>query len=140
MRALCSYCIWGYNLFVFFLNLCECLVAQCVNFIIYFTIMNKIYSEPVSKAQLLITGVKEQAMFLEKKGIVVDVEKLQQLCVALEEVGIAQEAAEENLKTIRAKAHSCLDELKECYAVAKSPIKQNFSPETWLSFGVPDKK
>ena len=38
--------------------------------------MNKIYSEPIAKAQSLVVGVKAQADVLQKKGIVVDVERL----------------------------------------------------------------
>lgn len=102
--------------------------------------MNKIYSEPVIKAQSLVAGVKAQADVLQKKGIVIDVAKLQELCAALEKAGAAQDAAEEKLKEARAVAHACLEELKECYTASKSPIKQNYPPETWLSFGVVDKK
>lgn len=102
--------------------------------------MNKIYLEPITKAQSLVAGVKAQVDVLQKKGIVVDVEKLQQLCVSLEEAGAAQDVAEEKLKEARAMAHNCLEELKACYSDSKSPIKQNFPPETWLSFGIVDKK
>lgn len=102
--------------------------------------MNKIYSEPITKAQSLVAGVKAQADVLQKKGIVVDVEKLKALCSSLEEAGAAQDAAEEKLKHARAVAHGCLEELKACYSDSKAPIKQNFPPEVWLSFGVVDKK
>lgn len=102
--------------------------------------MNKIYLEPISKAETLINGVKKQAEVLQKKGIVIDVERLQELCRALEKSGAEQESAEERLKEMRAAAHKCLDDLKEFYTISKNPIKQNFSPETWYSFGVIDKK
>lgn len=102
--------------------------------------MNKIYLEPIAKAQSLVVGVNSQADVLQKKGIVVDVEKLQQLCSALEEAGAAQDAAEERLKEARAVAHSCLEKLKEVYTESKTPIKQCFLTESWLSFGVVDKK
>lgn len=102
--------------------------------------MNKIYLEPIAKAQSLVAGVKAQADVLQKKGIAVDVAKLQELCVALEEAGAAQDAAEEKLKEARTAAHNCLEALKGLYSESKTPIKQNFPPETWLSFGVVDKK
>lgn len=102
--------------------------------------MNKIYSEPITKAQSLVAGVKAQSDVLQKKGIIIDVDRLQALCVALEEAGVAQDIAEEKLKEARAVAHNCLEELKACYSDSKSPIKQSFPPETWLSFGVVDKK
>lgn len=102
--------------------------------------MNKIYSEPVEKAQSLVAGVKAQADVLQKKGIAIDVARLQELCTALVEAGAAQDVAEEKLRQARATAHDCLAALKEFYTESKSPIKQNFAPECWLSFGLVDKK
>ena len=122
---------------------CKVLDYRCDStcfLIIILLFMNKIYLEPIAKAQSLVAGVKAQADVLQKKGIVVDVERLQALCSSLEQAGAAQDAAEEALKEARAVAHNCLEELKACYGDSKSPIKQCFPPETWLSFGVPDKK
>ncbi|MBR6692168.1 MAG: hypothetical protein IKL75_05985 [Bacteroidaceae bacterium] len=102
--------------------------------------MNKIYSEPIAKAESLIEGVCNQTELLAKKGIVVDVDILRQACRALEEAGAAQDAAEAKLKEARDAAHECLEKLKEALVVSKTPIKQNFSPEVWLSFGLADKK
>ena len=122
---------------------CKVLDYRCDStcfLIIILLFMNKIYLEPIAKAQSLVAGVKAQADVLQKKGIVVDVERLQALCSSLEQAGAAQDAAEEALKEARAVAHNCLEELKACYSDSKSPIKQCFPPETWLSFGVPDKK
>lgn len=102
--------------------------------------MNKIYSEPVVKAMTLVEGVKKQADLLQKKGITVDVDKLQELCRELEQAGKAQDEAEAKLKDARLCAHGCLEALKELYTASKMPIKQNFPPETWSVFGVLDKK
>lgn len=102
--------------------------------------MNKIYLEPIAKAQSLVAGVKVQADVLQKKGISIDVDRLQQLCQALENAAVAQDSAEEKLKEARAVAHNCLEELKGFFIECKAPIKQNFTPECWLSFGVVDKK
>ena len=44
------------------------------------------------------------------------------------------------LKEAREVVHACLEELKEVFNAAKAPIKQNFPPEVWLSFGIQDKK
>lgn len=102
--------------------------------------MNKIYLEPVEKAQNFIEGVKKQQNLLVKSGIIVDVEELSRLCEALKEAGRRQEEAEEQLRIVREKAHSELNALKDLYSASKAPIKQNFPQETWLSFGLVDKK
>ena len=102
--------------------------------------MNKIYLEPIAKAESLVEGVKKQADALAKKGIVVDVDRLSSVCVALVQAGEAQDAAEVKLKEAREKAHASLEELKELFNASKAPIKQSFSPEMWLSFGIQDKK
>lgn len=102
--------------------------------------MNKIYQEPINKAESLIVGVKKCADSLAKKGIVINVDALSNACRALEDAGAAQDAAEVKLKEVRETAHRCLDELKEIFNASKAPIKQNYSPEAWASFGITDKK
>ena len=102
--------------------------------------MNKIYQEPIKKAELLIDGVKSCADSLLKKGISIDVEALGSACRALEEAAVAQDEADAKLKYAREAAHKCLDELKEIFNASKAPIKQNYAPEAWLSFGIQDKK
>ena len=89
-------------------------------------IMNKIYSEPILKAESLVEGVKTQADLLAKKGIVIDVDALSVACRALEQAGAEQDAAEAKLKEAREAAHARLEELKTLFVVSKSPIKQNF--------------
>lgn len=105
-----------------------------------YIVMNKIYSEPILKAESLVEGIKTQADLLAKKGIVIDVDALSAACRALEQAGAEQDAAEAKLKEAREAAHARLEELKTLFVVSKSPIKQNFPPEVWLSFGVLDKK
>lgn len=102
--------------------------------------MNKIYLEPISKAESLVDGVRKQAGVLAKNGIVIDVEALSAACRALEEAGAAQDAAEAKLKEARDAAHNSLERLKELFTASKLPIKQNFPPDVWLSFGLQDKK
>ena len=109
-------------------------------FIINKSNMNKIYQEPINKAESLIVGVKKCADSLAKKGIVINVDALSNACRALEDAGAAQDAAEVKLKEARETAHRCLDELKEIFNASKAPIKQNYSPEAWASFGIIDKK
>lgn len=102
--------------------------------------MNKIYLEPIMKAQMLIDGVNKQSELLAKNGIAIDVEQLKQLCDEMEMAGRIQDEAERQLKQLREKAHTSLNALKELYAASKLPIKQTFPQETWLSFGLIDKK
>ena len=102
--------------------------------------MNKIYSDPITKAEALVSGVKKQSELLAKNGIVIDVEKLSAACSVMEKAGAAQEAAESKLKEARDAAHAALEELKNLFVASKTPIKQNFPPEAWLSFGLQDKK
>jgi hypothetical protein len=102
--------------------------------------MNKIYSEPIAKAESLAKGIKQQAEMLAKKGIVVDADKLLATCCALEQAGRAQDAAEATLKEVREDAHARLNELKELFNATKVPIKQGFAPEMWNVFGIMDKK
>jgi hypothetical protein len=102
--------------------------------------MNKIYLEPIAKTEALARGVKSQADLLARKGICIDSDRLSAACCALEQAGRAQDAAEASLKEAREAAHACLEELKEIFNASKAPIKQNFPPEVWLSFGIHDKK
>ncbi len=102
--------------------------------------MNKIYSDPIEKTRMLIEGVKKQENILRGKGISTDVANLAEACKLLEEAGRKQEAVEDELKSVREDAHKKLEILKALYTEFKSPIKQNFPPETWGVFGLPDKK
>lgn len=102
--------------------------------------MNKIYLEPLSKAESFIKGVKKQAESLAKKGLSIDVEALSEACRNLELAGAEQDAAEAKLKDARDAAHASLEKLKALFNDSKAPIKQNFPPEVWLSFGLQDKK
>lgn len=102
--------------------------------------MNKIYSDPISKAYALADGVKKQSGMLAQKGIAIDVDKLFAACAALEKAGELQDVAEVKLKEARETAHIALEKLKEVFVASKAPIKQNFPPEMWLSFGLHDKK
>lgn len=102
--------------------------------------MNKIYSDPIAKAESLVEGVKKQAELLAKKGITIDVGRLSAACRELENAAAVQEEAEARLKEARNAAHSKLEALKEIFAASKAPVKQKFPPEMWLSFGLQDKK
>jgi hypothetical protein len=102
--------------------------------------MNKIYSEPIAKAESLAKGIKQQAEMLARKGICIDADRLSAACCALEQAGRAQDAVEATLKEAREAAHARLNELKELFNATKVPIKQGFAPEMWNVFGIMDKK
>ncbi|MBE6303280.1 MAG: hypothetical protein E7089_05030 [Bacteroidales bacterium] len=102
--------------------------------------MNKIYSDPIEKAKMLIACVEKQKNILQGKGVSIDVDALSKACELLEEAGEKQAAVESELKVLREDAHRKLDVLKALYTEFKTPIKQNFSPEVWSVFGLPDKK
>lgn len=103
-------------------------------------IVNKIYSDPIEKAKMLIACVEKQKNILQGKGILIDIFSLQEACERLEEAGNKQALVESELKILREDAHLKLNVLKTLYTEFKTPIKQNFSPETWSIFGLPDKK
>lgn len=102
--------------------------------------MNKIYSDPIEKAKMFVESVKKQEHILRGKGITIDVETLTNAYSLLEECGRKQEAVEAELKGVREEAHNKLEVLKALYTEYKTPIKQNFPLEAWVTFGLPDKK
>ena len=102
--------------------------------------MNKIYLDPISKADALAEGIRKQADVLAKSGIVIDAEKLSAACRALEHAGTLQDEAEARLKDARDAAYVALEELKDIFTASKMPIKQSFAPEQWPLFGLQDKK
>jgi hypothetical protein len=102
--------------------------------------MNKIYFDPIEKAKMLIACAEKQKSILQGKGISIDVVSLHEACKRLEEAGNKQASVESELKILREDAHQKLAVLKTLYTELKTPIKQNFSPEAWSIFGLPDKK
>ena len=81
--------------------------------------MNKIYQEPIDKAQSLIDGVKVQAEALAKRGLVIDVEKLSAACRALSEAGTVQDV-ETYEEAVRKQAALAEQAAKEQESKAKS--------------------
>ncbi len=72
--------------------------------------------------------------------MIIDVQHIDMLCRSLEEAGRLQDVAEAALKVHRGKAHACFERLKGVYIEVKTPIKQNFPPESWALFRLMDKK
>ncbi len=103
--------------------------------------MNKIYSDPIEKAQLLIEGLKKNRSYLETKGYDLSViERLEKACQEMTREGEAVAAEEEALSKHRAQCHTILTGLKRDLYSGKSAIKQMFDQEQWALYGVPDKR
>lgn len=103
--------------------------------------MNKIYSDPIEKAQLLIEGLQKNHSYLQTKGYDLSViERLQKTCEELAREGEAVAAEEEALSRHRMQCHQILSRLKRDLLSGKGAIKQMFDQEQWSQYGVPDKR
>ncbi len=103
--------------------------------------MNKIYSDPVEKAQMLIDGLKKNRSYLQTKGYDLSViERLEKTCEEMIREGEAVAIEEEALSKHRAQCHQILDRLKTDLLSGKAGIKQMFDQEQWGQYGVPDKR
>ena len=103
--------------------------------------MNKIYSDPIEKAQLLIEGLKKNRSYLETKGYDLSViERLEKACEEMTREGEAVAIEEEALSKHRVRCHSILSGLKRDLYAGKNGIKTMFDQEQWNQYGVPDKR
>ncbi len=103
--------------------------------------MNKIYSDPIEKAQMLIEGLKKNRSYLQTKGYDLSViERLEKACEEMTREGEAVAAEEEALSKHRAQCHNILNRLKTDLLSGKGAIKQMFEQEQWSQYGVPDKR
>ena len=102
--------------------------------------MNKIYSDMLSKAQMLSEGISKNAGELEKKNIRIDCKRIDNLRAELEAAAHKQEEAEQALFAARDKAHELLNDLKNCCADSKAPIKNAYLVDSWARFGLTDKR
>lgn len=103
--------------------------------------MNKIYSDPIEKAQLLIEGLKKNRSYLQTKGYDLSViERLEKTCEELTREGEAVAVEEEALSRHRLQCHQILSRLKRDLLSGKGAIKEMFDQEQWSQYGVPDKR
>lgn len=103
--------------------------------------MNKIYSDQIEKAHLLIDGLNKNRTLLASKGYDLSViEKLKAECQAMQKEGEAIAIEEAQLSEHRTECHIILDRLKTLISEGKSGIKTRFDQEKWLQYGVPDKR
>lgn len=102
--------------------------------------MNKGYLDQMSKARMLSEGVSVHMSELVKKNIKIDIQKLNELTMALEDAAKKQEEAELSLLSARKNAYKLLDDLKQELSNVKSPIKSAFLTDEWPKFGITDKR
>ena len=104
-------------------------------------LMNKIYSDQIEKARLLIDGVNKNRDYLASKGYDLsiigtlerDIEEMQREgeAVAREELALSEH---------RSRCHAILDRFKDDLLAGKAGIKNRFDQEQWSRYGVPDKR
>ena len=103
--------------------------------------MNKIYSDPIQKAQLLIEGLSRNREVLASQGYdLTYIDRLQYNVDELLREGQAVAEEEERLSIHRMKCHHILDHLKEDLLAGKAGIKLRFAQEEWPNYGVVDKR
>lgn len=103
--------------------------------------MNQIYSDPIQKAQLLISSLKKHSSYLQTQGYDLSViERLEALCEEMTREGEALAAEEEAVAKHRNECHVVLTHLREELQNGKGGIKQLFPHSQWLQYGVPDKR
>ena len=103
--------------------------------------MNKIYSEPIDKANTLIEGLTRNQAYLKTKGYDLSVvELLQKYSAELAVEGEKIAAEERAIAEHRVQCHILLSRLKEHLQHGKDGIKQMFDQELWEQYGVTDKR
>ncbi len=103
--------------------------------------MNKIYSDQIEKAKILIDGVNKNRDFLVSKGYDPSiVETLQKDIEEMEREGEAVAREEAALSEHRTQCHAILSRLKDNLLTGKTGIKSRFEQDQWLKYGVTDKR
>lgn len=103
--------------------------------------MSKTYSDQVTKAQMLVAGLKKNYNLVKERGI------SSELIAQLEEAAKEAELMNKEVEELRAevsikasKANKKLTEIKNNMLNAKQIIKRCFEQEQWIHFGVTDKR
>lgn len=103
--------------------------------------MNKIYAEPLEKANAIANGVESHADELSKKNYNVGIAgKLKTTAAQLQKEAEKYDEMFEEVNKQREICHSLLEELKDTILEAKKGIKSGFEPEEWSRFGLTDKR
>ena len=103
--------------------------------------MNRIYSDPIEKAKMLVEGLKKNRSYLATKGYDLSViERLEKYIVEMSREGEAVAAEEEALSKHRNQCHIILNNLKADLSAGKNGIKQLFDQEQWSQYGVADRR
>lgn len=90
---------------------------------------------------MLINGINANKTLLKSKGINVDkVETIATLCNLLTKEGEKLDAMADAISKQRKACHIILDDLKNELSACKTPIKERFNQELWMSLGIADKR
>ena len=103
--------------------------------------MSKTYSDQVTKAQMLVAGLKKNYELVKTRGI--SREQIAALEAAANEASVMNREVEvlrEEVSRKAAVANKKLTEVKNNMANAKQIIKRCFEQELWADFGVMDKR
>ena len=103
--------------------------------------MSKTYSDQVTKAQMLVAGLKKNYELVKTRGI--SQEQIAALEAAANEGSVMNrevEALREEVSRKATVANKKLTEVKNNMANAKQIIKRCFEQEQWADFGVMDKR
>lgn len=103
--------------------------------------MSKTYADQVTKAQMLVAGLKKNYESIKTRGI--SMEQIKALEAAANEAFAMNKEVEtlrEEVSIKAAKANKKLTEIKNCMFNAKQIIKRCFDQEKWIDYGVMDKR
>jgi len=101
----------------------------------------KSYAEEVKKAQVMLSGLKENADKLGRRGIDAGfITKLESKVNASITLNNEQEKLKADLKTKTANLDGEMKEMKTLVAEARKIVKLDIPKEQWLEFGILSKR
>lgn len=108
---------------------------------ISFNHMSKTYSDYLTKAQMLVAGLRKNSELVKEKGIAPeDVSKLESLTAEGEVLNKEVERMRQETSVKVTEANQKLTEIKDLSLHFKRIVKQHFDNTRWIDFGVPDKR
>lgn len=101
--------------------------------------MTKVNSEKIAKTNLLLTGLKKNALLLKNKGIdehfINKLENDNSIAATYDE---EKDKLKAEVKAKTVQANSKLNEIQRQVNEAKRIIKRDFDKSKWLDFGITD--
>lgn len=103
--------------------------------------MSKVYSDQIEKVHLLLAGLKKNLNLVKDKGLdEAFIKQLEADARVAEDFNNKNDELKAELKTNIRKVNVKLEDIKEQVKKAKKVIKLSFSQESWVGFGVHDKR